>query len=176
VAKPAEQTSLIAARAIELMLDAGFPAGVIQLLTGRGAEIGHALTSHDAIAGVAFTGSTATAQRINVTLAERSAKPVPFIAETGGQNAMIVDSTALPEQVVRDVIRSAFASAGQRCSALRVLFVQEDVADRMINLIQGAMNELHVGLPYLHKTDVGPVIDSNAKQKLLAHLEQMSKT
>ncbi|NMT19065.1 aldehyde dehydrogenase family protein, partial [Vibrio parahaemolyticus] len=82
----------------------------------------------------------------------RSAKPVPFIAETGGQNAMIVDSTALPEQVVRDVIRSAFASAGQRCSALRVLFVQEDVADRMINLIQGAMNELHVGLPYLHKT------------------------
>ena len=89
---------------------------------------------------------------------------------------MIVDSTALPEQVVRDVIRSAFASAGQRCSALRVLFVQEDVADRMINLIQGAMNELHVGLPYLHKTDVGPVIDSNAKQKLLAHLEQMSKT
>ncbi|EGX6962478.1 MULTISPECIES: bifunctional proline dehydrogenase/L-glutamate gamma-semialdehyde dehydrogenase PutA [unclassified Vibrio] len=176
VAKPAEQTSLIAARAIELMLDAGFPAGVIQLLTGRGAEIGHALTSHDAIAGVAFTGSTATAQRINVTLSERSAKPVPFIAETGGQNAMIVDSTALPEQVVRDVIRSAFASAGQRCSALRVLFVQEDVADRMINLIQGAMNELHVGLPYLHKTDVGPVIDSNAKQKLLAHLEQMSKT
>ncbi len=176
VAKPAEQTSLIAARAIDLMLEAGFPAGVIQLLPGRGGEIGHALTSHDAIAGVAFTGSTATAQRINVTLAERAAKPVPFIAETGGQNAMIVDSTALPEQVVRDVIRSAFASAGQRCSALRVLFVQEDVADRIITLIQGAMKELHVGLPYLHKTDVGPVIDRNAKQKLLAHLEQMSST
>ncbi|MFL0912379.1 bifunctional proline dehydrogenase/L-glutamate gamma-semialdehyde dehydrogenase PutA [Vibrio parahaemolyticus] len=176
VAKPAEQTSLIAARAIELMLQAGFPAGVIQLLPGRGSEIGHALTSHDAIAGVAFTGSTATAQRINVTLAERAAKPVPFIAETGGQNAMIVDSTALPEQVVRDVIRSAFASAGQRCSALRVLFVQEDVADRIITLIKGAMKELHVGLPYLHKTDVGPVIDQNAKQKLLAHLEQMSST
>lgn len=176
MAKPAEQTSLIAARAIELMLEAGFPAGVIQLLPGRGGEIGHALTSHDAIAGVAFTGSTATAQRINVTLAERSAKPVPFIAETGGQNAMIVDSTALPEQVVRDVIRSAFASAGQRCSALRVLFVQEDVADRIINLIQGAMNELHVGIPYLHKTDVGPVIDSNAKNKLLAHLEHMTST
>ncbi|EGR1141966.1 TPA: bifunctional proline dehydrogenase/L-glutamate gamma-semialdehyde dehydrogenase PutA [Vibrio parahaemolyticus] len=176
VAKPAEQTSLIAARAIDLMLEAGFPAGVIQLLPGRGGEIGHALTSHDAIAGVAFTGSTATAQRINVTLAERTAKPVPFIAETGGQNAMIVDSTALPEQVVRDVIRSAFASAGQRCSALRVLFVQEDVADRIITLIQGAMKELHVGLPYLHKTDVGPVIDRNAKQKLLAHLEQMSST
>ncbi len=176
VAKPAEQTSLIAARAIDLMLEAGFPAGVIQLLPGRGGEIGHALTSHDAIAGVAFTGSTATAQRINVTLAERTVKPVPFIAETGGQNAMIVDSTALPEQVVRDVIRSAFASAGQRCSALRVLFVQEDVADRIITLIQGAMKELHVGLPYLHKTDVGPVIDRNAKQKLLAHLEQMSST
>ncbi|WP_407544246.1 bifunctional proline dehydrogenase/L-glutamate gamma-semialdehyde dehydrogenase PutA [Vibrio parahaemolyticus] len=176
VAKPAEQTSLIAARAIDSMLEAGFPAGVIQLLPGRGGEIGHALTSHDAIAGVAFTGSTATAQRINVTLAERTAKPVPFIAETGGQNAMIVDSTALPEQVVRDVIRSAFASAGQRCSALRVLFVQEDVADRIITLIQGAMKELHVGLPYLHKTDVGPVIDRNAKQKLLAHLEQMSST
>ncbi|HCM1037233.1 TPA: bifunctional proline dehydrogenase/L-glutamate gamma-semialdehyde dehydrogenase PutA [Vibrio parahaemolyticus] len=176
VAKPAEQTSLIAARAIDLMLEAGFPAGVIQLLPGRGGEIGHALTSHDAIAGVAFTGSTATAQRINVTLAERTAEPVPFIAETGGQNAMIVDSTALPEQVVRDVIRSAFASAGQRCSALRVLFVQEDVADRIITLIQGAMKELHVGLPYLHKTDVGPVIDRNAKQKLLAHLEQMSST
>ncbi len=176
VAKPAEQTSLIAARAIDLMLEAGFPAGVIQLLPGRGSEIGHALTSHDAIAGVAFTGSTATAQRINVTLAKRTAKPVPFIAETGGQNAMIVDSTALPEQVVRDVIRSAFASAGQRCSALRVLFVQEDVADRIITLIQGAMKELHVGLPYLHKTDVGPVIDRNAKQKLLAHLEQMSST
>ncbi|HAS6737266.1 TPA: bifunctional proline dehydrogenase/L-glutamate gamma-semialdehyde dehydrogenase PutA [Vibrio parahaemolyticus] len=176
VAKPAEQTSLIATRAIDLMLEAGFPAGVIQLLPGRGSEIGHALTSHDAIAGVAFTGSTATAQRINVTLAKRTAKPVPFIAETGGQNAMIVDSTALPEQVVRDVIRSAFASAGQRCSALRVLFVQEDVADRIITLIQGAMKELHVGLPYLHKTDVGPVIDRNAKQKLLAHLEQMSST
>lgn len=176
VAKPAEQTSLIATRAIDLMLEAGFPAGVIQLLPGRGGEIGHALTSHDAIAGVAFTGSTATAQRINVTLAKRTAKPVPFIAETGGQNAMIVDSTALPEQVVRDVIRSAFASAGQRCSALRVLFVQEDVADRIITLIQGAMKELHVGLPYLHKTDVGPVIDRNAKQKLLAHLEQMSST
>ncbi|AUI87512.1 bifunctional proline dehydrogenase/L-glutamate gamma-semialdehyde dehydrogenase [Vibrio azureus] len=176
VAKPAEQTSLIAARAIELMFAAGFPTGVIQLLPGRGGEIGHALTSHDAIAGVAFTGSTATAQRINVTLAERDAKPVPFIAETGGQNAMIVDSTALPEQVVRDVIRSAFASAGQRCSALRVLFVQEDVADRIIHLIKGAMSELQVGIPYLHKTDVGPVIDANAKNKLLAHIEQMSKT
>ncbi|MDL5027006.1 bifunctional proline dehydrogenase/L-glutamate gamma-semialdehyde dehydrogenase PutA [Vibrio sp. TMPB1044] len=176
VAKPAEQTSLIAARAVELMNEAGFPAGTIQLLPGRGAEIGSALTSHDAIAGVAFTGSTPTAQRINVSLASRNAKPVPFIAETGGQNAMIVDSTALPEQVVRDVIRSAFASAGQRCSALRVLYIQEDIADRVIGLIHGAMDELSVGIPHLHKTDVGPVIDQNAKQKLLAHLENMTNT
>ncbi|CAH6842193.1 Proline dehydrogenase / Delta-1-pyrroline-5-carboxylate dehydrogenase [Vibrio chagasii] len=176
VAKPAEQTSLIAARAVELMNEAGFPAGTIQLLPGRGAEIGSALTSHDAIAGVAFTGSTPTAQRINVSLASRNAKPVPFIAETGGQNAMIVDSTALPEQVVRDVIRSAFASAGQRCSALRVLYIQEDIADRVIGLIHGAMDELSVGIPHLHKTDVGPVIDQNAKQKLVTHLENMTKT
>ena len=176
VAKPAEQTSLVAARAVELMKEAGFPAGTIQLLPGRGAEIGSALTSHDAIAGVAFTGSTPTAQRINVSLASRNAKPVPFIAETGGQNAMIVDSTALPEQVVRDVIRSAFASAGQRCSALRVLYIQEDIADRVIGLIHGAMDELSVGIPHLHKTDVGPVIDQNAKQKLMTHLENMTKT
>lgn len=176
VAKPAEQTSLIASRAVELMLEAGFPAGVIQLLPGRGAEIGSALTSHPAIVGVAFTGSTATAQRINQALAQRDAAPVPLIAETGGQNAMIVDSTALPEQVVRDVIRSAFASAGQRCSALRVLFVQQDIADRIISLIHGAMNELKIGLPYLHSTDVGPVIDEKAKQKLLSHIEQMTKT
>lgn len=176
IAKPAEQTSLIAYRAVELMQEAGFPAGTIQLLPGRGADIGSALTSHPAIAGVAFTGSTATAQRINQTLAQREAAPVPFIAETGGQNAMIVDSTALPEQVVRDVLRSAFASAGQRCSALRVLFVQQDIADRVITLIQGAMQELKVGVPHLHQTDVGPVIDEKAKQKLLAHIEHMSQT
>ncbi len=176
VAKPAEQTSLIAVKAIELMLEAGVPPGVIQLLPGIGREIGSALTSHSAIAGVVFTGSTETAQRINATLANREADPVPFIAETGGQNAMIVDSTALPEQVVRDVMRSAFASAGQRCSALRVLYVQEDIADRIISLIQGAMAQLEVGLPYLHKTDVGPVIDLTARTKLLDHIENMAKT
>lgn len=176
VAKPAEQTSLIAARAVELMSEAGFPSGTIQLLPGFGAEIGSALTSHPAIAGVAFTGSTATAQRINQSLAEREAGPVPFIAETGGQNAMIVDSTALPEQVVRDVIRSAFASAGQRCSALRVLFVQQDIADRIVALIQGAMRELKVGNPCDHSTDVGPVIDSLAKEKLFKHLQTMTST
>ncbi|WP_086981251.1 bifunctional proline dehydrogenase/L-glutamate gamma-semialdehyde dehydrogenase PutA [Vibrio aphrogenes] len=176
IAKPAEQTSLIAARAVELMLEAGFPAGSIQLLPGNGAEIGQALTSHPAIAGVAFTGSTPTAQRINATLAGREAKPVPFIAETGGQNAMIVDSTALPEQVVRDVMRSAFASAGQRCSALRVLYVQEDIAERIIELIKGGMQQLAVGLPYLHQTDVGPVIDAAAKAKLVSHIEHMKQT
>ncbi|MCG3721007.1 bifunctional proline dehydrogenase/L-glutamate gamma-semialdehyde dehydrogenase PutA [Vibrio cincinnatiensis] len=176
VAKPAEQTSLIAARAIALMLQAGFPHDVIQFVPGRGSLIGQALTSHSSIAGVAFTGSTATAQRINQTLAEREADPVPFIAETGGQNAMIVDSTALPEQVVRDVLRSAFASAGQRCSALRVLFVQQDIADRIISLIQGAMQELSVGLPYLHTTDIGPVIDEKAKLGLLKHIDHMTKT
>ncbi|MFC1233546.1 bifunctional proline dehydrogenase/L-glutamate gamma-semialdehyde dehydrogenase PutA [Vibrio sp. F74] len=176
IAKPAEQTCLIAAKAFELIKLAGFPNGVVQLLLGRGADIGAALTSHPAIAGVAFTGSTETAMRINQSLAKRDAAPVPFIAETGGQNAMIVDSTALPEQVVRDVIRSAFASAGQRCSALRVLYVQEDIADRIIELIQGAMDELHVGLPYRHKTDVGPVIDTVSKEKLLEHISNMKQT
>ncbi|GAD80097.1 bifunctional proline dehydrogenase/L-glutamate gamma-semialdehyde dehydrogenase PutA [Vibrio ezurae] len=176
VAKPAEQTSLIAARTIEIMLQSGFPSEVIQFLPGRGAEIGAALTSHPAIAGVAFTGSTATAKRINLSLAERDSEPVPFIAETGGQNAMIVDSTALPEQVVRDVVRSAFASAGQRCSALRVLFVQQDIAPRVITLIQGAMKELKVGLPYLHSTDVGPVIDKTSQHKLQKHIATMRKT
>ncbi|MDC0612700.1 bifunctional proline dehydrogenase/L-glutamate gamma-semialdehyde dehydrogenase PutA, partial [Vibrio sp.] len=176
IAKPAEQTSLIACRAVELMVEAGFPTGVIQLIIGKGSEVGNSLTSHPAIAGVAFTGSTQTAQKINQSLAKRDALPVPFIAETGGQNAMIVDSTALPEQVVRDVIRSAFASAGQRCSALRVLFVQRDIADRIIELIRGAMNELSVGLPYLHSTDVGPVIDNTAKEKLLDHIAKMTQT
>ena len=173
VAKPAEQTSLIAYRATQIMLEAGIPAGAIQLLPGTGAEVGSPLTSDVRIAGVAFTGSTETAQRINRTLAARDCAPVPLIAETGGQNAMIVDSTALPEQVARDVVRSAFASAGQRCSALRVLFVQEDVADRIITLIKGSMAELSVGRPELHSTDVGPVIDLQAKNKLLIHIESL---
>ncbi|MDR9828237.1 bifunctional proline dehydrogenase/L-glutamate gamma-semialdehyde dehydrogenase PutA [Vibrio sp. FNV 38] len=176
IAKPAEQTSLIAYRAVQLMLESGFPPAAIQFLPGTGAELGSLLTQHPDIQGVAFTGSTPTAQRINQSLAQRNTLPVPFIAETGGQNAMIVDSTALPEQVVRDVVRSAFASAGQRCSALRVLFVQQDIADRVIELIQGAMNELRVGLPYLHKTDVGPVIDKTAQKKLQQHIDRMSLT
>jgi len=174
VAKPAEQTSLIAMRAIELMFDAGFPSGVIQLILGT--EIGQVLISHPSIAGVAFTGSMSTAHKINSVLAERKGSPIPFIAETGGQNTMIVDSTALPEQVVRDVIRSAFVSAGQRCSALRVLYLQQEVADRIINLIRGAMKELSVGLPHLYSTDIGPVIDEKAKSQLLEHIDEMNQS
>ncbi|KAB2825825.1 bifunctional proline dehydrogenase/L-glutamate gamma-semialdehyde dehydrogenase PutA [Aliivibrio finisterrensis] len=179
IAKPAEQTSLIAVRAMEMLLETGIAPQAVHLLPGDGKTVGAPLTSDHRVAGVAFTGSTETAQLINRTLANRTFEgngvaPVPFIAETGGQNAMIVDSTALPEQVVRDVMRSAFASAGQRCSALRVLFVQQDIADRIINLIKGAMVELNVGLPELHCTDVGPVIDLKAKEKLLAHIEKMT--
>ena len=176
IAKPAEQTSLIAVRTVLLMLEAGFPKGVIQLLTGLGRNIGPLLTEDERIAGVVFTGSTTTAQSINRSLAKRPALPATLIAETGGQNAMIVDSTALPEQVARDVIRSAFASAGQRCSALRVLFVQQDIAERVIELIKGAMQELSLGLPDLYQTDVGPVIDKSAKDKLTAYIEHMLKT
>lgn len=175
IAKPAEQTSLIAYRAIELLLETGIPVGVIQLLPGCGVDIGQQLLSDQRIAGVVFTGSTPTAQIINRTLAARECAPVPFIAETGGQNAMIVDSTALPEQVVRDVVRSAFASAGQRCSALRVLFVQVDIAERVIALIKGAMAELSVGRPDLHQTDVGPVIDTRSRNKLFTHIETLTK-
>ncbi|MDB4836871.1 bifunctional proline dehydrogenase/L-glutamate gamma-semialdehyde dehydrogenase PutA [Marinomonas sp.] len=173
VAKPAEQTSLIAIRAIELFHQAGIPTDVLHLVPGDGATVGVPLTNDTRIAGVAFTGSTGTAQLINRTLAARGVAPVPMIAETGGQNAMLVDSTSLPEQVVRDAVRSAFASAGQRCSALRVLFVQENIADRVISMIKGAMQEQSVGLPYLHSTDVGPVIDKKAQTMLLEHIEHI---
>lgn len=173
IAKPAEQTSLIAFRTVELLHAAGIPTNVLHLVIGKGSSIGNTLTSHPSIAGLAFTGSTATAQRINRSLANRNVDPIPVIAETGGQNAMIVDSTSLPEQVVRDAVRSAFASAGQRCSALRVLFVQEDIADKVIAMIKGAMQEQTVGLPYLHSTDIGPVIDKNAQEMLLEHIEDM---
>jgi len=175
VAKPAEQTSLIAVRAIELLHQAGVPGDVLHLLPGDGASVGAPLTNDKRIAGLAFTGSTGTAQLINRTLAARDVAPVPVIAETGGQNAMLIDSTSLPEQVVRDAVRSAFASAGQRCSALRVMFVQEDIADRVIPMIKGAMQEQSVGLPYLHSTDVGPVIDQKAQTMLLEHIEHMTK-
>ena len=135
IAKPAGQTPLIGALAVELMHQAGIPKDVVQLAPGSGRVVGGTLTAHPLLSGVVFTGSTETARMINRTLAERDGPIIPFIAETGGQNAMIVDSSALPEQVTRDVISSAFQSAGQRCSALRVLFVQEDVADGMIAMM-----------------------------------------
>ncbi|MFB9885802.1 bifunctional proline dehydrogenase/L-glutamate gamma-semialdehyde dehydrogenase PutA [Balneatrix alpica] len=175
-AKPAEQTGLVATRAIELMLEAGLPADVIALLPGDGASVGGTLTQDSRVAGVAFTGSTDTAWLINRTLANRQKAAIaPLIAETGGQNAMLVDSTALPEQVVKDVIGSAFTSAGQRCSALRVLYVQEEIAERIIDLLKGAMAELRMGNPLERHTDVGPVIDADAKEQLLAHIAQMKQ-
>lgn len=175
IAKPAEQTSLIAGKAIELMFEAGLPKDAIHLLPGEGAFIGKRLVSDERIAGVAFTGSTETAKAINLNLASRFGAIVPLIAETGGQNAMIVDSTALPEQVVNDVVKSAFGSAGQRCSALRVLYIQEDIADRVLNLLKGAMAELSVGDPSLHATDIGPVIDARAREGLLEHIGRMKQ-
>ncbi|URD61877.1 bifunctional proline dehydrogenase/L-glutamate gamma-semialdehyde dehydrogenase PutA [Sphingomonas sp. KRR8] len=177
IAKPAEQTPLIGALAVALMHRAGVPADVVQLAVGDG-QVGAALVAHRLTAGVAFTGSTAVAKAINRSLAERDGPIVPLIAETGGQNAMIVDSSALPEQVTRDVIASAFQSAGQRCSALRVLFVQEDVADTMLTMIAGAMQTLRIGNPSDLAVDVGPVIDVEAKAALerhIAHLRTSAK-
>ncbi|WP_224701822.1 bifunctional proline dehydrogenase/L-glutamate gamma-semialdehyde dehydrogenase PutA [Devosia aquimaris] len=170
LAKPAPQTPLIAFRAVQLMYAAGIPADAIQLLPGAG-EVGTLLTSNPAIAGVAFTGSLPTARRIDQAMAGNLAATAPLIAETGGLNAMIVDSTALPEQAVRDILASAFQSAGQRCSALRVLYVQEDAAERTLDMLIGAMNELTLGNPWQLATDIGPVIDTAARSKILAHIE-----
>ncbi len=172
IAKPAEQTPLIGALAIELLHRAGLPRDVVQMLPGDG-RVGAALTAHRQIAGVAFTGSTDTARAINRALANRDGPIIPLIAETGGQNAMIVDSSALPEQVTRDVVASSFQSAGQRCSALRVLFVQDDVADGMVAMIAGAMQALTIGDPRELGTDVGPVIDEASKAALDAHADEM---
>lgn len=173
IAKPASQTNLIAYRAVELLYQAGIPKEVLHLLPGGGRSVGQRLISDERIQGVMFTGSTETARHINQTLANREGPIVPFIAETGGLNAMIVDSSALPEQVVADVLRSAFGSAGQRCSALRVLYLQEDVADSMLDMLSGAMQELQIGVPYQFSTDVGPVIDQNAFKELNAHKAMM---
>ena len=175
IAKPAGQTPLIGALAVELMHQAGIPKDVVQLAPGQGRVVGGTLTAHPLLAGVVFTGSTDTARMINRTLAERDGPIILFIAETGGQNAMIVDSSALPEQVTRDVMSSAFQSAGQRCSALRVLFVQDDVADGMIAMIAGAMRALTVGDPRELATDVGPVIDADAKRLLDEHLQWLDQ-
>ena len=169
IAKPAEQTPLIAALAVKLCHKAGIPEEVFQLLPGGG-EVGQLITSDQRIAGVSFTGSTGTAQAINRSLAAREGGIATLIAETGGQNAMIVDSTALPEQVTRDVVASAFQSAGQRCSAQRVLYIQEDVYDEMLTMIRGAFQALTVGDPTDFATDVGPVIDHDAQAALERHV------
>ena len=174
IAKPAEQTPLVAAEAVRLLLDAGVPKNVLHVAPGGGA-IGAALTAHPAVAGVAFTGSTDTAREINQTLAAREGPIVPLIAETGGQNVMVVDSTALLEQVTDDVIQSAFISAGQRCSALRVLYLQDTIADKAIALITGAIKELRIGDPSRLRTDIGPVIDQDAKATLDNHIETISE-
>lgn len=177
LAKPAEQTPLIAAQAVRILLEAGVPAGAVQLLPGRGETVGAALIADERVRGVMFTGSTEVAGIISRNLAGRldaQGRTIPLIAETGGQNAMIVDSSALTEQVVMDVISSAFDSAGQRCSALRVLCVQEDVADRVIRMLKGAMAEYKVGNPEHLSTDIGPVIDAEAKANIEQHIKAMS--
>jgi len=174
VAKPAEQTPVIADAAVRLLQEAGVPHAALQLVQGDGA-IGAALVALRDVAGVVFTGSTEAALAINRTLAAKDGPIVPLIAETGGINAMIVDATALPEQVADDVVTSAFRSAGQRCSALRLLFVQDDVADRMIEMIAGSARELRIGDPRDPATQIGPVIDAEAKAKLDAHIARMTR-
>ncbi|MFZ3324038.1 MAG: bifunctional proline dehydrogenase/L-glutamate gamma-semialdehyde dehydrogenase PutA [Usitatibacter sp.] len=175
IAKPAEQTPRVAARAVRLLHEAGIPEDTVVLVPGRGEIVGAALVADLRTAGVAFTGSTATARAINRTLAAREGPIVPFIAETGGLNAMFVDSSALAEQVVTDVIASAFNSAGQRCSALRILCLQNEIAPRVIELLQGATAELKVGDPARLDTDVGPVIDAEALAMLEAHAAKMDR-
>ncbi len=171
LAKPAEQTPLIAHLATRLLHRAGVPAAALQLLPGAGPTIGRALSADPRVGGVAFTGSTATAQAIRAGMATATAPGTPLIAETGGINAMIVDSTALPEQAVRDIIASAFQSAGQRCSALRCLYVQEDIAAPLLKMLAGAMDELVIGDPWQLATDIGPVIDAAALARIRAHVE-----
>ncbi|WP_338768994.1 trifunctional transcriptional regulator/proline dehydrogenase/L-glutamate gamma-semialdehyde dehydrogenase [Massilia sp. METH4] len=179
LAKPAEQTPLIAHRAVELLHEAGIPRTALQYLPGRGEVVGAGLCNDARVKGVIFTGSTEVAQLINRVLARRAVAEhcdIALIAETGGQNAMIVDSSSLPEQVVQDAISSAFDSAGQRCSALRVLFLQDDIADKTIKMLKGAMSELKIGSPDRLVTDIGPVIDAEAQQNLLAHIEKTKRT
>jgi RHH-type proline utilization regulon transcriptional repressor/proline dehydrogenase/delta 1-pyrroline-5-carboxylate dehydrogenase len=173
IAKPAEQTTLMAYAATKLLHEAGVPEAVLQFVPGEGAVVGAALTGDARVAGVVFTGSTDTAFAINRALAARNAPIAALIAETGGQNALIADSSALPEQLVKDAVASAFDSAGQRCSAARVLFVQEDIADKVIAMLAGAMDEITVGDPGLLSTDVGPVIDTDALAMLQAHAKRL---
>ena len=176
LAKPAEQTPLIAAQGINSLLEAGVPAGVVQLLPGRGETVGAKLTSDTRVRGVMFTGSTEVASLLQRNIATRldaQGRPTPLIAETGGMNAMIVDSSALTEQVVVDVLASAFDSAGQRCSALRVLCLQDDLADHTLKMLRGAMAECRMGNPGRLTTDIGPVIDAEAKANIENHIQTM---
>lgn len=175
LAKPAEQTSLIAQRVLTLLEYAGIPEHVVQLVIARGPDVGNTLLPQNNIKGVIFTGSTQTGNLISNVLSQRGTGQIPLIAETGGQNCMIVDSTALPEQVVDDIVNSGFQSAGQRCSALRVLFLQEDIADNVIEMLVGAMKVLNIGDPQMLSTDIGPVIDEKSLKNLQQHAEQMTK-
>ncbi|MBT8460120.1 MAG: bifunctional proline dehydrogenase/L-glutamate gamma-semialdehyde dehydrogenase PutA, partial [Boseongicola sp.] len=176
IAKPADQTPLIAHRAVELMLEAGVPSTALQLLPGSGATVGRALTSDPRVAGVAFTGSTPTAQTIRRAMAENLSPGAPLVAETGGINAMIIDSTALLEQAIRDVVASAFQSAGQRCSALRCVYVQEDIAPAFREMLTGAIEALTIGDPWEIATDIGPLIDEAARSGITEHLKSHSAT
>ena len=178
LAKPAEQTPLTAAAMVAILHEAGVPRDALQFVPGQGETVGAALVAHPQVAGVMFTGSTEVARIIARQLAQRlspSGQPIPLIAETGGQNAMIVDSSALAEQVVGDVLASAFDSAGQRCSALRLLCVQEDVAERQLTMLREALQEWNIGNPDRHSTDVGPVIDEEARAQIEAHIQQMQE-
>ncbi|MEQ9487614.1 MAG: bifunctional proline dehydrogenase/L-glutamate gamma-semialdehyde dehydrogenase PutA [Alphaproteobacteria bacterium] len=176
IAKPAEQTPLLATRAVQLMHDAGVPGGVLNLIPGDGATVGAALTGDPRVDGICFTGSTDTAMMIHNAVATKGKPDTALIAETGGLNAMIVDSTALPEQAVRDILASAFQSAGQRCSALRMLYIQEDVIDRTLEMLFGAMDELRIGVPWDLSTDIGPVIDEEAQEKIVNHCEKFESS
>lgn len=171
--KPAEQTSLIAAAATQLFHRAGIPREAIQLIPGDGPTLAQLLLPRRELKGVAFTGSLAAARSIHLTLARRRDEIIPLIAETGGQNAMIVDATALPEQVVRDVLVSAFGSAGQRCSCLRILYIQDTIADTLLGLLKDAMAELQVGDPWQYASDIGPVISAQAARQLMDHIDKM---
>ncbi len=175
IAKPADQTTLVGHAAVKLLHEAGVPAGVLQFVPCKGSVLGNTLLTRPEVSGVCFTGSTETAWTINRTLAARNAPIAALIAETGGQNALIADSSALPEQLVKDVLASAFDSAGQRCSAARVLYVQDDIADKVIEMLKGAMAELVVGDPGKLSSDVGPVIDEPSRRFLVEHCERMDR-
>ncbi|WP_333023739.1 aldehyde dehydrogenase family protein, partial [Wolbachia endosymbiont of Pentidionis agamae] len=174
LAKPAEQTPIIACEAVKILHEAGVPKNVLHFIPGNGEYLGKVLISDNRVSGIAFTGATKTAQIINRILAKRDGPIVPFIAETGGLNAMIIDSSALLEQVTTDVLLSAFRSSGQRCSSLRVLFIQADIAERQIEMICGAAKELVIGDPMMLSTDIGPIIDEKSLNNLIGYVKKIS--